>query len=121
MWDRNARTEALLKERIATVVLEKLADPRLGFVTITAVKLSGDKRRARVFYTVLGTPAQQRLSGRALEDAARHIQEIIGKGLRIKTIPELVFTWDESVEKESKMRELLDQLAQERGDPPPSP
>jgi ribosome-binding factor A len=117
-WNRNARTEALLKERIAIVVLEQLNDPRLGFVTITGVELSGDKRHAKVLYTVLGTPAQRRTSARALKDAAPHIQELLAPGLHLRTMPELRFVYDEAIRKESRMLELLDEIKRERGEEP---
>ncbi|MHC5212180.1 MAG: 30S ribosome-binding factor RbfA [Planctomycetota bacterium] len=117
-WNKNARTEALLKERVAIVVLEQLSDPRLGFVTITGVELSGDKRHAKVRFTVLGTPAQRRTTERALKDAAPHIQEILAPGLRLRNMPELRFVHDESVQRESRMLELLDEIKQARGEEP---
>jgi ribosome-binding factor A len=113
-WNRNARTEALLKERIAIVVLEHLNDPRLGFLTITGVELSGDKRHAKVLYTVLGTPAQRRTTARALQAAAPHIQEVLAPGLHLRVMPELRFVYDEAIENESRMLDLLDEIAQER-------
>jgi ribosome-binding factor A len=116
-WNRKARIEALLKERIAVVLVERLNDPRLGFVTVTGVQLSGDRRLARVRFTVLGTPGQRRATARALADAAPHIQELIGPGLRMRLMPELRFEYDESIEKESRMLDLLDELAAERGEP----
>ncbi len=63
-WDRKQRQEAVLREKIAVIVLERLSDPRLGFITITAVELSKDKKIAKVFYTVLGTEAQVRSTSR---------------------------------------------------------
>jgi ribosome-binding factor A len=110
-WDRTNRTEAILREKIAIIVLERLNDPRLGFVTITGARLSGDRRHCKVFYTVLGTPTQRRLSEAALRDAAPHIQEVLAPTLRLRTIPELRFVYDESVAKESRMHDLLDELA----------
>jgi len=114
MWDRTERVEALMKERIATIVLERLSDPRLGFVTITGVKLSGDKRLAKVTYTVLGTPAQRRTTERALRDAATHVQQVLAPSMRMRNLPELRFVYDESIEKESKMLDLLGELEAER-------
>jgi ribosome-binding factor A len=114
MWDRTERVEALMKERIATIVLERLSDPRLGFVTITGVKLSGDKRLAKVAFTVLGTPAQRRTTERALRDAASHIQQVLAPSMRMRNLPELRFVYDESIEKESKMLDLLGELEAER-------
>lgn len=114
MWDRIERVEALMKERIATIVLERLSDPRLGFVTITGVKLSGDRRLAKVSFTVLGTPAQRRTTERALHDAASHVQQVLAPSMRLRVLPTLRFVYDESIEKESKMLGLLEELEAER-------
>ena len=115
-WDKNRRTEAILKEKIAVIVTERLSDPRLGFVTITDVKLSKDKRHARVLFTVLGTPVQRRLSERALADARGHVLEVLGRTLKMRSLPELRFVYDESIEREARMLDLLDHIAAERGD-----
>ncbi len=117
-WDRKERVEAQLREKIAIVVLERLNDPRLGFLTITGVKLSGDKRYAKVFFTVLGTANQRRTTERALKDAAHHVQELVAPTMRLRVMPELRFTYDESIEKESRMLEILGELASARGEKP---
>jgi ribosome-binding factor A len=117
-WSRVSRLEAQLKEKVAIVVLERLGDPRLGFITITGVRLSEDKKLCRVFYTVLGTEKQAKLTAKALGDAAPHIQEKIAPTLRSRSVPKLRFVYDETVEKESRMNTLLDKLAAER---PPEP
>ena len=120
-WDRIERTEAILREKIAIIVLERLNDPRLGFVTITGAKLSRDRRHCKVLYTVLGTPTQRRLSEQALRDAAPHIQEVLAPSMRLRTIPEVRFVYDESVAKESRMYDLLDELAGQRPPDAPAP
>jgi len=105
-WDRTNRTEAILREKVAIIVLERLNDPRLGFVTITGARLSGDKRHCKIFYTVLGTPTQRRLSEHALRDAAPHIQEVLAPTLRLRTIPELRFVYDESIAKATPIKHM---------------
>jgi ribosome-binding factor A len=113
-WDRRRRLEAQLKEKIALVVLDRLGDPCIGFTTFTRVELSRDKKYARVFYTVLGEPSQMRSTARALKRAAPHIQEILAPTLRMRNVPELRFEYDESVARESSMRDLLADLEAER-------
>lgn len=114
-WDRTERTEALLREKIAIIVLERLNDPRLGFVTITGAKLSRDKLHCKVLFTVLGTPVQRRLSERALKDAAPHIQEKLAPTMRLRTMPEIRFVYDESIAKQERMNVLLDELKAKEG------
>lgn len=113
-WDRRRRLEAHIKEKVAIIVTERLSDPRLGFLTITRVELSRDKKIARIYYTVLGQPGQRRATARALESAAPHIQEVLGPSLKTRTVPELRFHFDDQIEKESRMRALLEDLAAER-------
>ncbi len=116
-WKRAQRLEALIKEKVATVIVEHLSDPALGFVTVLRVELSDDKRIARIFYTVLGEPAVQRRTIRAIERAAPHVQERIAPSLRIRYMPQLRFVIDDSLEKEARLQKLLDQVSMERGEP----
>ncbi len=116
-WDRIRRQEEILREKIATIVVERLSDPRMGFVTVTRVELTRDRREATVFYTVLGEDSQRRTTERALNSAAPHIQERVGKTLRMRRTPILRFTYDDSVEKESRMRVLLDEVSAEWSQP----
>lgn len=115
-WDRIHRQEAILREKIAIIVLDRLNDPRLGFVTITGVELSRDRRHCRVLYTVLGTESEQRTTARALADAVPRVQELLAPTLETRLIPAIRFDYDESVERESRLLGLMDSLASERGE-----
>ena len=113
-WDRKQRQEAVLREKIAVIVLERLSDPRLGFITITAVELSKDKKIAKVFYTVLGTDAQVRSNSRALADGRARVQEMLAPTLNMRAMPELRFIFNEQVQKESKLLGLIGEVTAER-------
>lgn len=113
-WDRKQRLEATLHEKIAVIVQQKLNDPRLGFVTVTGIELSKDRRHAKVLYTVLGSEAQLRTTARALADSVGRIQELLSPTLRARVMPELRFVFDESVERESRLNQIMDELAAER-------
>ena len=113
-WDRKLRQEAILREKIAVIVCERLSDPRIGFVTITKVELSKDKKIARVFYTSLGTEGQLRATQRALHDGRGRVQELLAPTLRMRSMPELRFIFDAQVEKESKVRDLIEEVTAER-------
>lgn len=120
-WKRAQRLEALIKEKVATVVVEHLADPALGFVTVLRCELSDDKRIAKVFYTVLGEPTVQRRTVRAIERAAPHIQERIAPSLKVRFMPKLRFVLDDSLEKEAHIQKLIDRVASEWSDAPRDP
>lgn len=113
-WDRKQRQEAILREKIAVIVLERLSDPRLGFITITRVELSKDKKIAKVFYTVLGTDSQVRSTTRALADGRGRVQELLAPTLNMRSMPELRFIVDEQVKKESKLLDLIGEVTAER-------
>lgn len=113
-WNRTKRQEAILHEKIAMIVLDRLNDPRLGFVTITAVELSKDKRYCTVTYTVLGSDSVQRTTRRALEHAGPRIQELLAPTLKMRLMPDLRFVFDAGVQKEREMAVLLDKIAEER-------
>jgi ribosome-binding factor A len=115
-WNRGKRLEALLKEWIATIIVERLSDPRIGFTTITRVELSRDKKHARVYYTCLGEPEQQRTTRRGLEAAAPHIQEALAPNFKARNLPELRFVYDTSIMREATMLNLLGELAEERAE-----
>jgi ribosome-binding factor A len=91
-------------------------------VTITGVKLSGDKRPGQGGLHGARHAAQRRTTERALRDAASHIQQVLAPSMRMRNLPELRFVYDESIEKESKMLELLGGLEAERAqrEPPPA-
>lgn len=115
-WSRVDRLNALIKEKVATVVLERLADPRLGFVTITSAELNQDRSRCLIKYSVLGDEAKRRTTHRALQSAAPHVQEIIAPSLRMRHMPELVFELDDGLEKGERVLDLLRQIEGEHGD-----
>lgn len=97
---RFAKAAEQIKFVIAEMLQRRIKDPRLGFVTVTDVRMTGDGREATVFYTVLGD-AQARLdSAQALESASGVLRSAVGKQLGMKFTPTLAFTLD-AVEEEA--------------------
>ena len=112
-WDRIQRQEAILLEKIA-VLVQRLNDPRLGFVTITSTKLSRDKRYCTVMYTVLGSDSEVSKTARALSAAAPRVREMLASSLDSRVLPELRFEIDAVVVKESRLRTLIEEVTAER-------
>lgn len=92
----------------------KMSDPRLESVTITAVKLSSDLQIATVYYR-LYEGAEQEKTQQALVKAAGFFKKILAKSLDVRRVPELRFFFDESIEKSSRIEELLHKLDSEKG------
>jgi ribosome-binding factor A len=100
-----------IKVIVAEMLERRIKDPRLGFVTVTDVRLTGDSRDATVFYTVLGSEEEQASTAAALRSATGLIRAQVGKQLGLKFTPTLTFVSDAVPE---NARQIDDLLAQAR-------
>ncbi|WP_432558037.1 30S ribosome-binding factor RbfA [Granulicoccus sp. GXG6511] len=98
-----------IKVIVAQMLERRIKDPRLGFVTITDVRLTGDSREASIFYTVLGADADLASSAAALESAKGLLRSTIGKQLGLRFAPALEFVLDAVPENARHIEELLAQ------------
>jgi ribosome-binding factor A len=101
------RVNQLIKEEVSTLLQRELKDPRLGFVTVTDVRVSGDTQHASVFYTVFGEEEQVAASAAALESAKGLIRSEVGKQLGTRHVPTLDFIHDALPENARHIEELL--------------
>src|SRR5262249_58081197 len=85
--DRMRRVDEAMREVLSGAITSELKDPRVGFVTVTAVETSPDLRHARVFVSVLGNPGERRRSLQALAAAHRYLQRRGGAALSIQHPP----------------------------------
>ncbi|HVE82714.1 MAG TPA: 30S ribosome-binding factor RbfA [Myxococcales bacterium] len=93
----------------------KLRDPRIGFITITGVKVSADLRTARVFYSMLGTDEAREETQRGLDAAKGFVRREISSALKLRYSPEIFFTFDESVAEGDKIDRLLREVKAKEG------
>jgi len=91
---RARRTADRIKEIVASMLDTKIKDPRLGFVTITDVRVTGDLQQASLFYTVLGDAEQQKKTAAALESCKGLLRSEVGKQLGLRLTPSLTFHLD---------------------------
>ena len=96
-----------IKVITAEMLKRRIKDPRVGFVTITDVRLTGDSRDATVFYTVMGTPEEQAATAAALDSATGLIRSQVGKQLGLRFTPTLVFVRDAVPENARQIEDLL--------------
>jgi ribosome-binding factor A len=101
----------VLSESIPT-----LKDPRIGFVTVTAVETTTDLEHAKVWVSVLGGEGQRKQTLRALEGAAGVLQARLGRELGLRRTPRLEFVYDRAVEHGVRMTRLIDELAPPDGE-----
>jgi ribosome-binding factor A len=96
---RSRKIEEMIKVKLSTLLLRDLKDPRLdSFITILGVSLSKDCRSARVIVSVIGSKHEQHAAIRGLDNARGYIQRRLGREMRIKYIPHLIFQLDDKTE-----------------------
>ena len=96
-----------VRELVASVVRTQIKDPRLGMITITDARITGDLREATVFYTVLGDAAEQAATAAALESAKGMLRSTVGKALGLRHSPSLAFVLDDVQDHVKQIDDLL--------------
>ena len=110
---RAERTADTLKEEIAQIVGYELEDPRLAMVTVTDVRLSSDKRAARVYVTIAGDENEHKAALAALKHAAPFVREQLGLSLNMPRTPEIYFVRDRVEEEGERVDQLLLEIERE--------
>jgi ribosome-binding factor A len=108
MADRMRRVNEAVREVVSARIAEGLRDPRIGFVTVTAVETSSDLRHARVYVSVLGSKEERAATLEGLGSAHGVLQQAVAGELRMKRTPTLQFVFDESIDRGMRITELLD-------------
>lgn len=99
--------EDQIRGEVAEMIRGELKDPRIGFTTVTRVELTGDLARARVLVSVMGSAEAQAETLAGLVSAAGFLRHELGRRLRLRRVPELVFALDRGVEVGERIEELL--------------
>ena len=106
---RNARIAGEIQRSLAEVIRLELRDPRVGMVTLTGVEVSRDQSHAKVFFTVLGAESAARDASEGLTRAAGFLRSALAHRLSTRSVPELHFEHDESVERGVRLSRLIDE------------
>ncbi len=109
MSRRTQRLSEEIREEVARIVGRELKDPRIGFVTITWVELTADLRTARVHVGVLGGAADREKTLAGLQQAAGFVRRELGKAIRVRHTPELIFQYDEGLDATERVARLLEE------------
>ena len=111
MTGRTTRVAKNIKEELGWM-LEKgeIKDPRIGFVTITAVKVSTDLRECRVYFSLLGSKHERSEATKGLESASGFIRTELGRRLGMKHVPTVEFKYDETVEASARISKVLHEI-----------
>src|SRR5205085_1937640 len=104
------RVNEAVREVLSAQLAAGLKDPRIGFVTVTAVETSPDLRNARVYVSVLGDEAEQADAIDGLRHSRGFLQAQINSELRLKRTPHLQFVYDDTSERAARMSRLIDEV-----------
>lgn len=107
---RANRVGEQMKKELSDIIGRKIKDPRIGFVTVTDVQVSGDLQQAKVYISVLGDEEQRENTLKGLAKAKGFIRTEVGQRIRLRKTPEIIFEWDESMEYGNRINSILHQL-----------
>jgi ribosome-binding factor A len=112
---RRERLEHQLRKEIGDIVEREVRDPAVGFSTVTEVRLSNDLQFAKVYVSVYGDRKARDDALRALGKATAFVRSQLGRRIRVKTLPEITFLLDESLDTYERVEELLEEIDEENG------
>ncbi|MBI2224676.1 MAG: 30S ribosome-binding factor RbfA [Betaproteobacteria bacterium] len=106
---RTLRIAEQIQRELAGLIRLELKDPRVGMVTLTDVEVTADYAHAKVFFTTLGTSDQIAAATAGLNHAAGFLRHELGQRIKLRSIPQLHFIYDESVERGVRLSRLIDE------------
>lgn len=107
---RANRIAEQMKKELGEIISRKIKDPRVGFVTVTDVEVTGDLQQSKVFISVLGDEKQKHDTLVGLAKAKGFIRSEIGQRIRLRKTPEIVFEFDEALEYGNRIEDILRDL-----------
>src|SRR5699024_4943640 len=102
------------KKELGDILTRKIKDPRVGFVTVTDVEVTGDLQQAKIFISVLGDDMQKQETLTGLSKAKGFIRSEIGSRIRLRKTPEIMFAFDEALEYGNRIETILHELNKEK-------
>ncbi|ESU33002.1 ribosome-binding factor A [Bacillus sp. 17376] len=113
MGHRVNRVGEQMKKELGDIISRKIKDPRVGFVTVTDVQVTGDLQQAKVYISVLGDEQQREDTLKGLAKAKGFIRTEIGQRIRLRKTPELIFEFDETMAYGNRINSLIHELHRE--------
>jgi len=107
---RVGRVGEQIKKELSVIIQSELKDPRIGFITVTGVEVTNDLSQASVYLSVLGSDEQKEATLKALAKGTGFIRSELGKRIRLRHTPQLLFKFDSSIEYGSRIESLLDSI-----------
>ncbi|MFC1495886.1 30S ribosome-binding factor RbfA [Candidatus Margulisiibacteriota bacterium] len=111
--NRQKRVGELIKKEISAILTKKVADPRIGFVSVTEVEMTADLRFAKIFVSIYGSEKDKKDSMRGLQSAKGYIQVELSRNLDLRYTPNISFVRDKSIERGSRVMAIMSRLEKE--------
>lgn len=119
MSSRPERVGDQVRTELCALLQRSIRDPAVQLVTVTRVRMSRDLQHARVYYTTLGDTSTRPDTAKGLRRAAPFLRAQLGRRVRMRRVPELTFVFDEAIERESRIAQVLEELRIDAPAPPP--
>ena len=113
--ERTQRVAELVREEIARLIVRGLKDPRIGFVSVMAVRMSADLRYASVYVSLYGDDRERKGSLAGLRSSARWLRGVVGRNLKLRFAPEIRFFPDDTLDRVFHLEDVFKQLHEEEG------
>ena len=113
---RVEKLQELMKQEVSNIILRELKDPRIGFVTVTEVELTGDLREAKIYVSLMGSEEQVKDCWMGLNSSLGFIRREIGSRIRLRYTPEISFVIDKSLDYSENIQKLLLQIKKDEGE-----
>lgn len=110
MAAKKDRIEAIIQKEVSSIIQMELKDPKIGFITITDVTMTNDLSIAKIYVTFLGQQARIDAGMKALERSKGFIRSMLAKRMTIRKVPQLIFVYDESLERGNKIERIIKEL-----------
>ena len=120
-FKRAQRVAEVLRAELSQIITQRVKDPTVGMVTITAVKLTDDLKSARVYVSRLGETDARTESIQGLRRAAKWIRAELGHRMDLKYVPKLTFVYDDSTDYAENIESLINKIKKESNEPPNGP
>ncbi|MDD5428628.1 MAG: 30S ribosome-binding factor RbfA [Candidatus Omnitrophica bacterium] len=111
---RPGRVQEAIRQEVSKIVQGEMKDPRIGFITITKVDLTKDLRYAKIYFSALGEDKEKKLALKGLNNAKGYIKGLLADRIKLRYMPDIAFTIDESIEHTKHIYGILDKIRKER-------
>src|SRR5688572_3660137 len=110
---RIERVAEQIREEVSQILASEVADPAVGLVTVSRVKVTPDLSLARIYWTTMGDTAERKKTQKALARAAGYVRHLLSTRMTLRRSPEVVFIFDQSVTAQDRVEEILQELKQQ--------